>query len=83
MHYVRLYTKLNTDGQSTSTQTEVARSEPNAMPPKVNYEVPAELEVTSIEIVAGYGNVDVVLHVNHLLIDPREEKEEHVEAQSS
>jgi hypothetical protein len=63
MHFVRLYTKLATEGPETSTQTEVARSEPNAMPPKVEYEVSAEYEVTKVQVVSGFGNVDCVLTV--------------------
>jgi hypothetical protein len=33
------------------------------MPPKVTYEVPAEQEIVKVQVVAGYGNVDVVMTV--------------------
>jgi hypothetical protein len=63
MQFVRIYTKLQADDAAGSTQTEVARSEPNAMPPTATYEIPPELEVTKVQVVSGYGNCDLVVTV--------------------
>jgi hypothetical protein len=59
---VRVYQRSTGESGGGMKQEEVARSEPNQMPPKASYSVPAEVEVVKVEVVAGYGNVDVVIH---------------------
>jgi hypothetical protein len=63
MNFARIYTKLATDDEHTSTQTEVSRSEPNAFPATATYAIPPEYEVVKVELVAGHGNTDLVVYV--------------------